>query len=267
MEFLVRNFDSSNPDPELDRSGCRKRGMVDDVKPDGQVWGRLETLPRFVVLKCPGVTEADAAPYERMRKVWRDRFEYEITGQNANQGWYDVRVYETSASPTLNRIIGAKADKIRGFLQRWGCSQISLGDNALEFRFDLWDAARSVEFWDVTADQLAQLSFTLVSYSNGVGTIRVEVPEAVAPMRVLSYIVDRGGVIVTAAHPVYVFTLERGVLLAAFRDDVREKAEAVFMYQRYRFNPAVMDAAEAADGVLTLTRQAFLDGILDSMAV
>jgi hypothetical protein len=53
VEFLLRNFDSTNPDPDRDRMGCRKRGMCDAEMPDGHEWGNLEGLPRFVILKVP----------------------------------------------------------------------------------------------------------------------------------------------------------------------------------------------------------------------
>lgn len=266
MEFLVRNFDSTNPDPELDRSGCRKRGMVDSTRPDGHEWGDREGLPRFVVLRCPGVTEADMAPYDGMRKMWWDSLNYEITGQNANQGWYDIRVWEENASASLNRITGAKATRIEGFLTRWGCGRINFGDNEILFRFDLWDAVRSVEFWDVTAAQLAQCTFERISYTAGVGTIRVTVPVEVPPMFIMSKVADRRGVFTSVNHPEYVFTIERGAIVAAFRADVKEKAQQHFMYQRYRFTQAVVDAAEAAGGVLDITRANLLAAIIDAMA-
>ncbi len=266
MQLLIRNFDSTNPDPDLDRQGCRKRGMCDAVMPDGHVWGRLEGLPKFVIIKC-AITDEDLAPYVGLRKVWRDALDYEVTGQNINQGWYDVRVFETASSPSgLNAIIGAKASKIQGYLTRWGCINIVLGANQISFRFRLSAAVQSQEFWDVTAEQLAAVSFNIDSYTNGVGTVTVTVPQATKPEMVTYKILERGGAIVSAAHPVYTFTIERRTILQSFRSDIKRKAEQVYMYQQHRINEATMGAAVAAGGYLTLTKAELLAAIRNMAA-
>lgn len=59
-ELLVKASDATNPDPAKDQRGCYKRGDVVCVRPDGHEWGRLEGLPRFVVVKVPGVSVAAA---------------------------------------------------------------------------------------------------------------------------------------------------------------------------------------------------------------
>lgn len=55
-ELLVKAVDATHPDPAKDARGCYKRGDVVCVQPDGHEWGRLEGLPRFVVVKVPGVS-------------------------------------------------------------------------------------------------------------------------------------------------------------------------------------------------------------------
>lgn len=268
-EFLVKNRDSILPagkDPKLDRQGCRKRGYVVAHFLSPHQWGNLEGLPTFVVIKCD-LQEYDIAAYEDLRKAWRDILDYEVTSQSAAQGWYDVRVFETAASPSgVNAITGDKATKIQGYLSRWGCINIVVGTNQVDFRFRLSAAVQSQEFWDLTAEQLAAISFTINSYTNGVGTITVTVPQETNPATVKSKITERGGTLTNEAHPAYTFTIERGTILQNFRSDIKRKAEEVYMMQRDRINEATMDAAVAAGGTLTLTRAELIAAIRNMQA-
>lgn len=63
FEMLVRATSNTHPDITKDRTGSWKRGMIVVVMPDGHVWGRMETLPTFVVIKVPMVSAAKAAKY------------------------------------------------------------------------------------------------------------------------------------------------------------------------------------------------------------
>lgn len=54
-EIIVKAIDATHPDPEKDRRGCYKRGYPVAVYPDGTRWGQQERLPKFVIVKFPGV--------------------------------------------------------------------------------------------------------------------------------------------------------------------------------------------------------------------
>lgn len=68
-ELLIIARDNTNPDPEKDRCGCYKRGMVVVVADDGHVWGREESKAiwiaegrdpaqwsgKFAIVRLPGV--------------------------------------------------------------------------------------------------------------------------------------------------------------------------------------------------------------------
>lgn len=54
-EIIVKAIDVTNSDPEKDRRGCYKRGYPVAVYPDGTRWGNEERLPKFVIIKIPGV--------------------------------------------------------------------------------------------------------------------------------------------------------------------------------------------------------------------
>lgn len=75
-EFLIFTRDNTHLDPEKNRRGCYKRGMVVVVFEDGHTWGREESKQqwiakggvaadwpgqgKFILLKIPGVPAAKA---------------------------------------------------------------------------------------------------------------------------------------------------------------------------------------------------------------
>ncbi len=61
-ELLVLAFDTYNPDPEQDKFAW-KLGHIIDIKPDGHSWGASERLPKFWIVKIPGMAVADAQDY------------------------------------------------------------------------------------------------------------------------------------------------------------------------------------------------------------
>lgn len=91
-QILVKAVDATHPDPEKDRRGCYKRGMPVVVMPDTHTWGREEGLPKFVIIKIPGVpadavkkyiepqveeTTAEKMRYRTYRRrLWKFRFDY-----------------------------------------------------------------------------------------------------------------------------------------------------------------------------------------------
>lgn len=54
-EIIVKAIDATHSDPDKDRRGCYKKGYPVAVYPDGTVWGNEERLPKFVIIKIPGV--------------------------------------------------------------------------------------------------------------------------------------------------------------------------------------------------------------------
>jgi hypothetical protein len=54
-EILIKAIDHIHPDSVKDRRGAYKRGMPVVVMQDGHEWGLEERLPKFIVLKIPGV--------------------------------------------------------------------------------------------------------------------------------------------------------------------------------------------------------------------
>jgi hypothetical protein len=272
MEFLIRNFDSHNTDPDLDRTGCRKRGMCDQTCEDDAIaWEGFSGLNlgvKFVVLKVPGLTAEEVSAYEGMRKVWRDNFDYTILATRPAQGEFDIKIFEVNKGASdQNLMTGAKLIRARDYLLQWGCSDFEELADGGSFTFSLWNAVRSVNFWGVTVTILAQLSFTLNSYSGatGIGNITVTVPESMI-QQAERKIAERGGTVTETVGTAITFTIDRSNVLTKFRADVKQRIEQTFMYQQHRINTATMDAAVAADGMLTLTKAELLAAIVDAAA-
>ena len=54
-ELIVKAISVTHADADKDRRGCYKRGYPVAVYPDGTNWGAEECLPKFVIIKIPGV--------------------------------------------------------------------------------------------------------------------------------------------------------------------------------------------------------------------
>ncbi len=62
-EIICKAIDATHPDPVKDQRGCYKRGMPVAVYPDGTRWGNEEKLPKFFIIKLPGIPVEDAQKY------------------------------------------------------------------------------------------------------------------------------------------------------------------------------------------------------------
>lgn len=88
-ELLVKAVSVSHPaHPDADAMAY-KRGMPVCVQPDGHPWGARERLPRFVVIKVPGIavervrkyieewttTDMEGVRRHVRRRIWRIRWD------------------------------------------------------------------------------------------------------------------------------------------------------------------------------------------------
>lgn len=54
-ELLIKAIDASHSNPDKDKRGCYKIGMIVEIRPDGCVYGTEEGLPKFYIIKIPMV--------------------------------------------------------------------------------------------------------------------------------------------------------------------------------------------------------------------
>jgi hypothetical protein len=89
-EILVKAIDHVHPDPDKDRRGAYKQGMPVVVMDDGHVWGAEEGLPKFWIIKLPGVPKEDFEPYVQPEMVGEDiyrrrEYDFMLAGPIINQ--------------------------------------------------------------------------------------------------------------------------------------------------------------------------------------
>jgi hypothetical protein len=269
-EFIFKRSDYAHTDSDKDRRGVHKKGDFVNYKPDGWSdtpgWAQSQYPVKFVVVKCPGISFEEAATAD-YRRAWRDDFDYEILGSNAAQGRYTVRVFEKNAGASNQNQI--TLNKVQAWLVKWGCNNISATTNSVQFDFRLWQAAQSEGFWDV--DNIsAKAAFVLNNYNatTGVADITVTiVNESTKVAAVSQRVVQQGGTVIETTATTVRFNLERSVVLAKFRSDVKHALEKVYKRHRYSISSAAVDAIIAAGGVVTYTKAQLLAAVIDHQVV
>lgn len=71
-EIIVKAVSVTHSDPDKDRRGCYKRGYPVAVYPDGTKWGNEERLPKFVIIKIPGVPVDNAIVQKYTQMEYED---------------------------------------------------------------------------------------------------------------------------------------------------------------------------------------------------
>jgi hypothetical protein len=267
-EFIFKKDLFTNADPEKDRRGVHKPGDCVGYRPDGWSagpnWAASKHPERFVVIKCPGITlaEAQAADYS---KGWKDNFDYEILSQNATQGLYTVRVFETNVSLTGKNAM--TREKVEAWLMRWGCSNISVTTSSVQFDFALWAAVRSEGFWNIPLLG-TKVSFSLNSYNSttGVGNITATlIDPSIRIVDTARKIEEQGGIVGTITETTIQFTIERSVVLQHFRDDVKRRLETTYKRHQHSISITDLDAVVSAGGIVTVSRSVFLSKIINHL--
>lgn len=63
-ELLIKAIDAIvEDDPVKDKAGSYKRGDVVVIYPDGHEYGKIEGLPKFMIVKIPDLSFKDAQKY------------------------------------------------------------------------------------------------------------------------------------------------------------------------------------------------------------
>lgn len=271
-EFIFKRFDYTLADPDRDRRAVHKKTDVVNYKPDGWSahpnWAASAYPVDFIVVKVPEISfeEAQAADH---RKSWQDDFDYEVVATRPKQGEYDIRIFEKNPGVLdQNAIAGAKAIRIRDYLQAWGCSAFSLSAVDASFTFSLWNAVRSANFWNVPLIG-TKVSFALDVYTpaTGIGIITATIlDETIKIKSVTGKIAERGGTVTAQAFPSVTFSIKRSEILTRFRADVKRRVQQVYMLHQYGISQIDHDAIVAAGGIVTMTKAEFLGKLIDKMA-
>jgi hypothetical protein len=279
-EFLFKRSDYTHSDPEKDWRGVHKKTDIINYKPDGWSshpnWAASSYPKDFIVIKVPEITFAEAEASDH-RKPWKDDFDYQVVATRPARGEYDLRIFEKNpGASNQNAITGAKVTKVRNYLTAWGCSNFSLTATDANFMFSLWNAVRSASFWEVPLIG-TKVSFALNSYSGttGIGNITAtaiagqwgDQTEIQIGNLIVGKITERGGMMLSQIYPNFIFTIDRAILLARFRADVKFRTEQIYIRHQYSISQADHDTIIAAGGIVTITKAAFLSKVINKMEV
>jgi len=116
-ELLVLAFETFNTDPQQDLMAY-KLGHIIDIKEDGHVWGTQEKLPKFWIIKVPGMAVADAQEYLKMLQDFTDLNNVKTIG--IRKWKLDYNLLPAAAKNTLNStgIVSVNKTTVLNYLSR-----------------------------------------------------------------------------------------------------------------------------------------------------
>jgi len=267
-ELLISNNKTSvHPDPVVDREGMPKRGDLVAKLPDGHEWGSGERLPNFVILKLPGVKDAVIDFHIR---PWYRRINYFIVGSDPVIDGFRIRI-ETTEYNSNSGEGKITRDMVELYLNKWGASVVSIGDNQVTFDVRILDAIKSQGFWSGVPLNLLGISEINYEQSTGVHTVRVDYSGLLPYLndenreRAIKFVVGRFSNIFTESLGVFVGDTDRAVVRQEFQDFIKRRAEGIVVYRKFYLSSAVMDVIEANGGIYTATKAQYLNYIRNKM--
>lgn len=249
-ELLIKAIDATHSAPAKDARGCYKRGDPVVVMPDGHAWGTREALPKFVLLKVPGVTVAQAQQYIA---PWTRTYTFNVVSSNLPADTHTMTI-AVSAGVAAGGAGGIAREQVEAFLNNWNATVNSVAANSVNFTSGILNAIRSAGFWnrDVSA-----ITFTEVSYTQASGNhrVRADYPAGMTAAQVEDAIRIRGGVITThnTGTRRVTFDITRATVRSHFEATVAARLGNLWNRRRFRLTEAEVAAIEAAGGIVTRT--------------
>ena len=259
-ELIVMARNNTHPDPDIDRSGCFKKGDIVSVLDDGRSANNSGlTLPDFVVVKV-NISLATAKAY---RDAWRSDLQFNILSSDLATDSYQISISNANAGS----VAGITRSQVEDYLTKWNLNVVSINVNEVVFNASIYQAAISQAFWLSPVDLLV---FNEINYeqTGGVHTITTDY-SAVPPKywdKVSKRIIGRGGTVLSDTNQVITWTIDRSTIRQDFQQEVKESAEYIWKTRRWSFSEADVDAAIAAGGVVTQTPSQVLAKLRDAIA-
>jgi len=260
MEILVLAENRIGHTSEIDLKSTYKKGYPVNVMRDGQPWGTRETLPTFVIIKCPQITVAQGKQYE---SIWMKQIDYEVIESNQNNGTYQIRVFGLNVSSTAQNIL--EKAQIENYLIKWKCTVDGFASNEVTFTLSLWEACKSDAFWEY---DVSLVGFTLVSYNSQNGTAIINADAAIlniSDKSIASKIIYRGGNIISIENGVARFEINRNDVLQHFKKSVKQKVGTRYSRRMWQFDPDFIDTIVAAGGQLIVSKKDLLKNLINRL--
>jgi len=266
-EILVKAIDHVSADPVLDRRGAYKRGDPVVIMGDGHEWGNKEGLPKFVLLKIPGVSKVEFVEHI---KSWYRRIQYSVIGSNLSIDGHRIKIEATEVhiGTGEGRIT---RDMVESFLNKWNATVFSTATNEVVFDIAIFDAIKSEGFFGGL--DLFDLIFTEIIYTKGTGVHRIEIDYSAKTFEntderdSFAKALRRNFTLIDNDFATRVITVEtdRDTVRGAFQEDVRRKVEVPLVCRKFHLPSSVMDVIMAAGGIYGATQAQYLSYIRNKM--
>lgn len=226
-------------------TGFLQKGDCIEVRASSTLFTGKEP-DKFVMVDVAGVPMLN---YEGYMKAWERLIDYEEINQNLSIDGFRIRLY----SPLISSLGDGKItkDEVEPFINNWGGTVYSFGENEVVFDILIFDALKSVNFWEV---DIANVIFTETNYNQTIGIHSVQIDYSGIgnnPTYIEKYVERKGAVIIDNANKVMNIEIHRSVVRNEFESDIRNKAKKIIKGRRYYIENGVVDYIIGQGGTLT----------------
>lgn len=245
----------THPDPDKDLSGVYKRGYPVIVFDEGHSWGAEEGLPKFIIVKIPGVNKATIEQY---LSEWKQSFVHTEISHNLNSDSYRWAVAAAAEGISVGGKGKIKQPHVQPILNNMGASIVVSADNEIRYDMTIFSSMNTVGFWDAS---LSGTVITELDYvkNTGVHTIQIDYSSTKFTAAVVeSMILQKGGTIVSNAGGIVVFTIDRTSILNWFQKQVKIHGEKRISRRKYYLTNSFVQNAIDAGGIITVSSGTFV---------
>lgn len=238
-------------------SVAQAKGDIIELREDSS-FGGLEP-DTFVMVQCE-----DPFP-SNYSDAWRLAIDYEVVNNNPSIDGWRIRLFSTLVDSTNKGAV--TKDQVERFINEWGGTVFSFGNNEVIFDALIYDAICSEGFWD---KGVASVDFTEISYVQATGIHTVEADYSSLncnPDKVEDMVEFRGGTVLSHVDKVITFEIHRSSVRNAFQDDIKTNAKKAEMIEkrRYYINSGVVDYVIGQGGTYTTDLPTILGYIHDKV--
>jgi hypothetical protein len=283
-------------------AGGYKRGEIIKVYsnghlPDGEVWNS----PKSVYLKIP---DASVGYVENNFTIpWKRVITFTPTWYAAQKG-YRIELTATNLSVLAQGVNYGKVSKdmIENYLNKWGCTVHSFGDNSVTFDAGLFNVLTSNGFWGLN---VSNVDFTEESWDsdNNIMTVEADISNIRRTVEDSSEIIeDAGGTVISTTYTPEVshiekqvnpktldpddprplthidvevidvpevkkvtFTMSREIVNQTFKNGVKSKLEDIILHRQKYINSTAVNAIIANGGVYQVSKAVALNYVNDRL--
>jgi len=236
--------------------GYLSKGDIVDVRATSHV---LEVSPSLCTIECPDPV-GDKWFY---RSAWEVIVDYVIVNNNPSLDGYRLRMFSALVDSSGNGSVSK--NQVEAFINNWGGTIHSFGQNEVVFDITIYDAITSKNFWgrDVT-----EYDFTETDYneSTGVHTIEVDYSsQGVNPTTIEKVVSNSGANVISHENKVITFEIDRATVRTRFEEDIKEKSKEIVKKSRYHVGTGVVDYIVGQGGFVQTDLTTLLGYISDKV--